>query len=117
MRRCASVDHVVGRILMRVLQRNGALHAMDEEETSPKQVFPRAGKSCEDEEPPKAIVGVVGGAPRSGLRRYSCIEWWRDPDEEELDALGRRIRLLPDVARNASMTTADLTGADRVLNL
>jgi uncharacterized protein DUF222/HNH endonuclease len=115
--RRASVDHIIGRILMAIFPCDRAFHAMNEEETSGKQVFPRTGKGREDEKLAEVVIGVVRRTQRTGLRCYFCVEGGRDPDEEKLDALGRHIRLLPDVAGYASMMSARLTGPDRILNL
>ena len=102
---------------MIVLPRNRALHAMDEEQASGKEVFPRTRKGREDEKLPEGVIGVVCRAQRTALRRYRGIEGGRDPDKEQLYATARCIRLLPDVAGNPSMASTGLATPNRVLNL
>jgi hypothetical protein len=101
---------------MTVSPRDGALHAVDQEKALGNQVLPRPGKGREDEELAEVVIGVVGSAQRTGLRRHCGVEGRRDPNEEQLDGAVWRIRLLPDVACHSSVMSARFTGPDRLLN-
>lgn len=102
---------------MTVFQCDRTLHAMNEKQASSKEVIPGSWQRRQDEELPEVVLGVVGHAPRNGPDLYAFLERGGDPNEQKLDATGRRVRLLSDAASYAFMVSASLARPDRSLNL
>lgn len=67
---------------MTILHCDRALHAMNEKQTSIKQVFPRPWQRCQDEELAEVVLSVVGRAPRYGLDLYASLNGRCDPDQQ-----------------------------------